>query len=130
MYKITSSSFVELRELNHLSRTSIEEEKFLSRNLFIFGYNDTNNKVWLRNQSSIFFFFVFPHFRFAPPISMINKNNGTNQHVKLKFSAWVSTPSTIAVAYLFPVIIRIYDTRDIYDKSGINRNQFKCVIYK
>lgn len=62
MYKITSSSFVELRELNHLSRTSIEEEKFLSRNLFIYGYNDTNNKVWLRNQSSIFFFFYFPSF--------------------------------------------------------------------
>lgn len=61
MYKITSSSFVEFRELNHLSRTSIEEEKFLSRNLFIFGYNDTNNKVWLRNQSSIFFF-CFPSF--------------------------------------------------------------------
>lgn len=83
-----------------------------------------------RFETNLRFFSPFPLIFDSPPTSMINKNNGTNQHVKLKFSAWVSTPSTIAIAYLFPVIIRIYDTRDIYDKSGINRNQFKCVIYK
>lgn len=102
-----------------------------------FRYNDiiTNNNKGFASKPifDFFFFFLFPSALIfdSPPTSMINKNNdGTNQHVKLKFSAWVSTPSTIAVAYLFPVMIRIYDTRDIYDKSGINRNQFKCVIYK